>query len=109
MSDPIIETKTGLYEAETVMVRLGGIRIELSTADYRAMLAGIRTDLAALHAKAHAREQKSLQRLIEMQAAARELRAIVYEECGDFCLLRDKPDGAALDQWVEKYSGAMGL
>ena len=91
------------------MLLVGGVRIEIGLADYQAMLAAIDVDLAELHRTAVSRERSALERVKKSYEAVSELRAILYECEGDYFLLRDKPDNAALEVFLDKHAQLMGF
>ena len=94
--------------ANSVVLKVGGIRIEVSNADYQAMLVEIDADLAELHRVAANREKSALERVNKSHEAAVELRGILYERDGDWFLRREKPDDAALEAFIVKYARLMG-
>ncbi len=108
MNEVQIETHK-IQGANSVRLKVGGIRIEMSIADYQAMLAAVDADIAELHRVAANRERSALERVKKSNEAANELRSILYECEGDWFLLREKPDDAALEAFIDKYAKLMGF
>jgi len=109
MSEVQIETHK-IHGSDSVRLKVGGIRIEMSIADYQAMLAAVDADIAELHRVATNRERSALDRVKKSYAAADELRSIIYEGIdGEFFMLREKPDNAALTVFIDKYQQLMGF
>lgn len=108
MDNVSVETET-ICLAGSVMLKIGGIRIEVSISDYQAMLAAIDADISELHRIAQRRERQSLERMKRSFEAVDELRSILYEKDDDFFLLRKTPDSAAISAFIDKHSQLMGF
>ncbi|MCK9987613.1 MAG: hypothetical protein AzoDbin1_04085 [Azoarcus sp.] len=103
-----IETMKANLSSDVVL-KLGGVRIQVSSETYQEMLRAAEVDLAELHSVAVARERNALERVKKSYEAVEELRAILYEREGDYFLLRGKPDDALLEAFLEKYARLMGF
>lgn len=108
MSKVSVETDK-IALSSSVHLQLGGLGIEVPIADYQAMLAAIDADLAELHRETVKRERAAMSRMKRAYEASRELRPILYEQEGDYFLLREKPDAAALEAYLDKYASLMGF
>ncbi|MGC0155398.1 hypothetical protein ACPRNU_23310 [Chromobacterium vaccinii] len=97
------------YMKDTMLIKIGGIRIELSKDDYQAMLVEIDAELARRNAEAEQKATSGQKRLNDSWTAVQELRAILYDhdEGSEFYLMRSRPDSEKLEAFVGKYSKLM--
>ncbi|WP_019104026.1 hypothetical protein [Chromobacterium haemolyticum] len=94
---------------DVMLISVGGIRIELSSADYQAMLTEIDEERARRNAEADRKFANAQKRLMDSWSAIKELREILYEreEGVDYFFLRDKPDAEKLEAFLDKYRQLM--
>lgn len=78
-------------------------------ADYQATLHEIDRELAERNKRAENRCKIVDSQWKELTQAINDLREIVYEQEGEFFLLKGKPDEKLLDAFLEKYAKLMGF
>lgn len=92
-----------------VELRIGAIGITMSPADYQAVLHEIDRELAERNQRSESRSKAVGLRWQEVRKAIDDLREIVYEQEGEFFLLKAKPDEKLLEAFLEKYAALMGF
>ncbi|MCK9987408.1 MAG: hypothetical protein AzoDbin1_03880 [Azoarcus sp.] len=108
MSEPQVSIETmNVSLSNAVVLKLGGVRIQVSIETYQEMLRAAEVDLAELHSFAVARERNAMERVKKSFEAAKELRTILYKQEGDYFVLREKPDDALLEAFLDKYARLM--